>query len=149
MPESPCAVSPRWGSFYFPQLTHRLRGGLTSGRASGARTLVRSSVCSPYGGLLRPMQQTIDSENPMSKTTHSINSPSAPKTNWPDYIYDFPQAGHQTVDWIARDLHTVSQSPVLHQVKPGQLFDSLPEPAPVQGESFAAILLDLHQPVLP
>src|SRR5260370_34188354 len=127
MPESPCAVSLRWGSFYFPQLTHRLRGGLTSGRASGARTLVRSSVCSPYGGLLRPMQQTIDSENPMSKTTHSINYTSAPKTNWPDYIDDFRQAGHETVDWISLYLHTVAETPVLPQGKPGHIVASRPE----------------------
>ncbi len=86
----------------------------------------------------------------MSKTSHSINPPTTvPQPNWPDYIDDFRQAGHETVDWIARYLNTVSESPVLPQVKPGQLFDSLPESAPVQGESFAAILRDFDELVMP
>jgi aromatic-L-amino-acid decarboxylase len=68
---------------------------------------------------------------------------------WQDYVEDFRRAGHEAVDWIAQYLETVADSPVLAQVKPGQLFDSLPSSAPEQGESFAAIMRDFDRLVMP
>jgi aromatic-L-amino-acid decarboxylase len=68
---------------------------------------------------------------------------------WQKYIEDFRRAGHETVDWIAQYLSTVGNSPVLAQVKPGQLFDSLPPSAPQQGESFDSILRDFDKLVMP
>src|SRR5262249_31601568 len=86
----------------------------------------------------------------MSKPARSTNATtSAQPANWPDYVDDFRQAGHETVDWIARYLNTVAESPVLPQVKPGQLFDALPESAPAQGESFTAIMRDFDSLVMP
>src|SRR5215831_14889595 len=70
-------------------------------------------------------------------------------TGWSEYLEDFRRAGHETVDWIAQYLNSVSQSPVLAQTKPGQLFDSLPPSAPRQGEPFAAILRDFDSLVMP
>ena len=86
----------------------------------------------------------------MSKPARSTNAPmSAQAADWPDYVDDFRQAGHETVDWIARYLSTVAESPVLPQVKPGQLFDALPESAPAQGEPFTAIMRDFDTLVMP
>ncbi len=87
----------------------------------------------------------------MSKATDSKNvaAASAQPTSWPEYVDDFRRAGHETVDWIAQYLSTVADSPVLAQVKPGQLFDALPTSAPVQGESFDAILHDFDKLVMP
>src|SRR5260370_11451280 len=90
-------------------------------------------------------------EKLMSKATDSKNvaAASAQPTSWPEYVDDFRRAGHETVDWIAQYLSTVADSPVLAQVKPGQLFDALPTSAPVQGDSFDAILHDFDKLVMP
>jgi len=65
------------------------------------------------------------------------------------YIEDFRRAGHEAVDWIAEYLANVSDRPVLAQTKPGELFDALPASAPGQGESFAAIMRDFDNLVMP
>jgi aromatic-L-amino-acid decarboxylase len=69
--------------------------------------------------------------------------------NWPQYVEDFRRAGHETVDWIAQYLSTLGDFPVLAEVKPGQLTDSLPSSAPSQGESFEAILQDFDRLIVP
>jgi aromatic-L-amino-acid decarboxylase len=87
----------------------------------------------------------------MSKAADSkdvIASPRQP-AEWPQYVDDFRRAGHEGVDWIVRYLESISDLPVLAQVKPGQLFDSLPSSAPDRGESFAAILQDFDRLVMP
>ena len=65
------------------------------------------------------------------------------------YIEDFRRAGHEAVDWIAEYLANVSDRPVLAQTRPGELFDALPASAPGQGESFAAIMRDFDNLVMP
>ncbi|HEY6308671.1 MAG TPA: pyridoxal-dependent decarboxylase [Candidatus Angelobacter sp.] len=87
----------------------------------------------------------------MNKATDSkeIAAGPAPTDSWAGYMEDFRRAGHETVDWIARYLGAVSDLPVLAQVKPGQLFDSLPNAAPAEGESFAAIMQDFDKLVMP
>jgi aromatic-L-amino-acid decarboxylase len=87
----------------------------------------------------------------MSKATDSKDITAVPvqPDSWASYVADFRNAGHETVDWIAQYLNTVSDLPVLAQVKPGQLFDSLPHSAPAQGESFAAIMQDFDKLVMP
>jgi aromatic-L-amino-acid/L-tryptophan decarboxylase len=79
---------------------------------------------------------------------HGVAVP-APTDSWATYVEDFRRAGHESVDWIARYLNTVSDLPVLAQVKPGQLCDSLPNAAPDHGESFAAIMQDFDKLVMP
>ncbi len=87
----------------------------------------------------------------MSKATDSKDITAVPvqPDSWASYVADFRRAGHETVDWIAQYLNTVSDLPVLAQVKPGQLFDSLQHSAPAQGESFAAIMQDFDKLVMP
>ncbi len=87
----------------------------------------------------------------MSKTPESQNSrpPSAQPGEWQQYVEDFRRAGHEAVDWIASYLDNVSELPVLARVKPGELFDSLPDSAPVQGDSFAVIMRDFDELVMP
>ncbi len=65
------------------------------------------------------------------------------------YVEDFRRAGHDTVDWIARYLGSVSEMPVLAQTRPGELLDALPQWAPVRGEPFDAILRDFDRLVMP
>jgi aromatic-L-amino-acid decarboxylase len=90
----------------------------------------------------------------MSKLTDSIDSkktdgPAKEEVSWQEYVEDFRRAGHETVDWIAQYLNTVAEAPVLARIKPGELFDSLPQSAPDQGESFDVILRDFDRLIMP
>jgi aromatic-L-amino-acid decarboxylase len=86
----------------------------------------------------------------MSKMTDSKDAAAAKlEAEWPAYVEDFRRAGHETVDWIAKYLSTVSEMPVLAQTKPGDLLDALPASAPEQGEPFDAILHDFDRLIMP
>src|SRR5271155_3533598 len=62
---------------------------------------------------------------------------------------EFRRHGHAVVDWIA-DYHSrIESSPVLSQVKPGQIRASLPVNPPAQGEPFESILKDVEKLILP
>lgn len=62
---------------------------------------------------------------------------------------EFRHWGYKTIDWISNYLETVEQLPVLSQIEPGNIRAKLPETAPVQGESFANILQDLDEIIVP
>ena len=62
---------------------------------------------------------------------------------------EFRHWGHVVIDWIADYLDRVEQYPVLAQVKPGEIRSRLPAAAPVDGESFDAVLRDFEQMILP
>ncbi|MFK0734367.1 MAG: pyridoxal-dependent decarboxylase [Gloeotrichia echinulata HAB0833] len=64
-------------------------------------------------------------------------------------VAEFRHWGYKTIDWIADYLENVEKYPVLSQVKPGDIRAKLPETAPLQGESFEAILTDLSQIIVP
>jgi aromatic-L-amino-acid decarboxylase len=61
----------------------------------------------------------------------------------------FRRHGHAVVDWIADYYGKIESFPVLARVGPGDIRASLPPAAPVQGESFEAILADIDQLILP
>jgi aromatic-L-amino-acid decarboxylase len=96
------------------------------------------------------MSKAADSKAVESKAVESQSEIATPAgTDWSEYVEDFRRAGHETVDRIVRYLNGVSQSPVLAQTRPGQLFDALPPSAPLQGEPFSAILRDFDNLVMP
>jgi len=61
----------------------------------------------------------------------------------------FRQHGHAMVDWIADYLSTVERFPVMSQVQPGAVAGRLPVHPPPKGESFAAILADVDEVIMP
>lgn len=61
----------------------------------------------------------------------------------------FRQAGHQTIEWIARYLERIESFPVLAQVRPGEIRSRIPEMPPSKGEPFEDLLEDLDQVVVP
>ncbi len=61
----------------------------------------------------------------------------------------FRQHGRAVVDWIADYYERIETLPVLSQVEPGQIRQSLPPDAPVEGESFDTILKDINKLILP
>ena len=62
---------------------------------------------------------------------------------------EFRRYGRAVVDWIADYYARIESFPVLSQVKPGQVRESLPGSAPTKGEPFEAILKDVEKLILP
>ncbi len=61
----------------------------------------------------------------------------------------FREYGYTVIDWIADYYKDVGSLPVLSQVKPGEIGQSLPAEPPFEGEAFSAILRDMKQVILP
>src|SRR5438067_2503208 len=62
---------------------------------------------------------------------------------------EFQRHGHAVVDWIADYYSRIESFPVLSQVKPGEIRESLPANAPAKGESLETILKDVSGKILP
>ena len=62
---------------------------------------------------------------------------------------DFRAHGHAAVDWAADYLERVRDLPVLAQVDPGEITARLPSSPPDEPESFAAVLRDLDEVLVP
>ncbi len=62
---------------------------------------------------------------------------------------DFREDGAAALEWAAQYLERVGELPVLAQVRPGELSSQLPVAAPEHPESFAAVLRDLDELLLP
>ena len=61
----------------------------------------------------------------------------------------FRDDGAAALEWAAAYLERVRELPVLARVAPGEIRDALPATAPETGESFAAVLRDLDDVLLP
>jgi len=64
-------------------------------------------------------------------------------------VTDFREDGAAALEWAAQYLERVGELPVLAQVKPGELSARLPAAAPEQPETFADVLRDLDELILP
>jgi aromatic-L-amino-acid decarboxylase len=62
---------------------------------------------------------------------------------------DFRRYGYEIVDWIANYFDDIGEYPVLSQVQPDWLKDSLPRSAPEAGEDFSEVLKDVDRLILP
>ena len=62
---------------------------------------------------------------------------------------EFREDGAAALEWAASYLEQVGDLPVLAQVKPGELSAQLPAAAPERAESFADVLRDLDELLLP
>jgi aromatic-L-amino-acid decarboxylase len=62
---------------------------------------------------------------------------------------EFREAGRAAVDWVADYYERIESFPVLAQVEPRQIRDSLPPDPPQQGETFDAMLRDVEDLILP
>lgn len=61
----------------------------------------------------------------------------------------FREYGKELIDWIADYYENIEQYPVLSQVKPGEIFNSIPEAAPEKGEDFQSIMQDVDNLIMP
>jgi aromatic-L-amino-acid/L-tryptophan decarboxylase len=83
-----------------------------------------------------------------SRPLSAANTPSETKSFHmsPD---EFRRHGYEVIDWIADYYSRIESFPVLSQVKPGAVRESLPASAPAKGEPFPALLRDVEKLILP
>lgn len=62
---------------------------------------------------------------------------------------EFRQHGHQLIDWVADFRAGIANRPVMAQVEPGTIKAQLPTSPPQQPETFAQILADLDNLIVP
>src|SRR5438093_1210125 len=62
---------------------------------------------------------------------------------------EFRRSGHLLVEWIADYLDHSDRYPVLSRVQPGAITAALPDAAPEDPESFAAIMADFERVLMP
>ncbi|MBV9241241.1 MAG: amino acid decarboxylase [Acidobacteria bacterium] len=62
---------------------------------------------------------------------------------------EFRRYGYQLVDWIADYFEHIESFPVLSQVQPGWLRESIPTSPPQTGEDFAKVIEDVDKLILP
>nr|WP_157434357.1 MULTISPECIES: aminotransferase class V-fold PLP-dependent enzyme [Actinoalloteichus] len=62
---------------------------------------------------------------------------------------EFREFGHAVVDWIADYRAGVADLPVRGEIRPGRLWEQLPDRLPEEGESPAALLADLDRVIVP
>ena len=62
---------------------------------------------------------------------------------------DFRRYGYEVVDWIANYFEHIGDYPVLSQIEPDWLKNSLPRSAPEHGEDFGEVLKDVDRLILP
>lgn len=63
-------------------------------------------------------------------------------------IDEFRKNGHKLIDWIADYYENIERLPVKSQVKPKEIYNSIPEVAPDEHEEFDAILSDFDDKIL-
>ena len=61
----------------------------------------------------------------------------------------FRKEGKKIIDWIADYYENIENYPVLSQVKPGEIKSSLPNTAPLKGETIDEMIGDLEEKILP
>jgi len=62
---------------------------------------------------------------------------------------EFRKYGYEVVDWIANYFENIEQYPVLSQIEPGSLKNSLPDSPPESSENFGDVLGDVDKLILP
>ena len=64
-------------------------------------------------------------------------------------IEDFQKHSHELVDWMFSYLKEIEKYPIKPDIKPGEIYNSLPEKPPMNGESFDKIFKDFNEIIIP
>ena len=62
---------------------------------------------------------------------------------------EFRKHAHELVDWMAGYMDNIEKYPVKSPVKPGDIFNQLPDEPPVKSESFQAFMKDFEEIIMP
>lgn len=64
-------------------------------------------------------------------------------------IKEFRTYAHRLADWMADYLENIETLPVKSNVKPGQIFNQIPDTPPLTGESMSDIIADVNKIIMP
>jgi aromatic-L-amino-acid decarboxylase len=62
---------------------------------------------------------------------------------------EFRKHAHKLVEWMAGYMEKVEEYPVKSSVKPGEIFNKLPDSPPFKPESFESFLKDFEEIIMP
>ena len=62
---------------------------------------------------------------------------------------EFRKHAHDLVEWMADYMENVESRPVKSSVKPGEIFDKIPDKPPLQSESFDSLMRDFNEIIMP
>jgi len=62
---------------------------------------------------------------------------------------EFRKHAHELVDWMAGYMDNIEKYPVKSPVKPGDIFNKLPDDPPVKPESFHSLMKDFEEIIMP
>tara|TARA_Y100000994_G_scaffold52070_1_gene41517 strand:+ start:454 stop:1866 length:1413 start_codon:yes stop_codon:yes gene_type:complete len=64
-------------------------------------------------------------------------------------IEDFQKHSHELVDWMFSYLKEIEKYPIKPDIKPGEIYNALPEKPPMNGEAFDKIFKDFNEIIIP
>ena len=64
-------------------------------------------------------------------------------------IEDFQKHSHELVDWMFNYLKEIEKYPIKPDIKPGEIYNALPEKPPMNGEAFDKIFKDFNEIIIP
>ncbi len=64
-------------------------------------------------------------------------------------IEDFQKYSHELVDWMFNYLKEIEKHPIKPNIKPGEIYNSLPKSPPKNGEPFDKIFKDFNEIIIP
>ncbi|MDH5610586.1 MAG: pyridoxal-dependent decarboxylase, partial [Cyclobacteriaceae bacterium] len=62
---------------------------------------------------------------------------------------EFRKNAHSVVDWLADYYKSIEKYPVKSLVRPGEIFEQIPDQAPDEQESFEQLMLDVDSKIMP
>jgi len=62
---------------------------------------------------------------------------------------EFRKHAHELVEWMAGYMENVENFPVKSQVKPGEIFNKIPDKPPLHSESFDSLMRDFDEIIMP
>ena len=62
---------------------------------------------------------------------------------------EFRKHAHELVEWMAGYMDNIEKYPVKSPVKPGEMFNQLPDDPPVKPESFESFMKDFEKIIMP
>jgi aromatic-L-amino-acid decarboxylase len=62
---------------------------------------------------------------------------------------EFRKHAHELVEWMADYMENVEDYPVKSLIKPGEIFDKIPDQPPSSPESFSALMKDFNEIIMP
>ena len=64
-------------------------------------------------------------------------------------IDEFKNQGHKIVDWMYNYLNEIEKYPIKPNIEPGEIYKSLPDLPPIDGENFDDIFKDFEKTIMP